>query len=338
MAPKVFAWLSVMSHFQSSFVPSPSENFFIFYVPAEQAGCRLDHFLVRAVPEASRSILTESVRVGLIKVDSLERKSSYCLKAGECVAGSLFVVPAMDLLPEKIPFEILFEDSYLLVLSKPPGLVVHPGSGNQTGTLVNGLLYHCQAIAGVGDDAVMPGIVHRLDKDTSGLMVVAKEEGTHRKLVDAFKARMVDKQYLALLHGILEQKTGRIVAAIGRHPVHRQKMAIKEDGRYAATSWQVLQEFSSGFSLVRLQIETGRTHQIRVHMASIGHPVAGDNVYSGGRGKRKFPRQLLHSTQLSFIHPVTGGSLVFSAPLWPDFSLILDQLADETKQVERECL
>lgn len=298
----------------------------------------MDHFLVRAVPEASRSILTESVRVGLIKVDSLERKSSYCLKAGECVAGSLFVAPAMDLLPEKIPFEILFEDSYLLVLSKPPGLVVHPGSGNQTGTLVNGLLYHCQAIAGVGDAAVRPGIVHRLDKDTSGLMVVAKEEGAHRKLVDAFKARTVDKQYLALLHGILEQKTGRIVAAIGRHPVHRQKMAIREDGRYAATNWQVLQEFSSGFSLVRLQIETGRTHQIRVHMASIGHPVAGDNVYSGGRGKRKFPRQLLHAAQLSFTHPVTGESLAFSAPLWPDFSLILDQLADETKQVGRERL
>lgn len=298
----------------------------------------MDHFLVRAVPEASRSTLTESVRAGLIKVDSLARKSSYCLKAGECVAGSLFVAPAMDLLPEEIPFEILFEDSYLLVLSKPPGLVVHPGSGNQAGTLVNGLLYHCQAIAGVGDDAVRPGIVHRLDKDTSGLMVVAKEEGTHRKLVDAFKARMVDKQYLALLHGILEQKTGRIMAAIGRHPVHRQKMAIREDGRYAATNWQVVKEFAPGFSLVRLQIETGRTHQIRVHMASIGHPVAGDNVYGCGRGKRKFPRQLLHAAQLSFTHPVTGEPLVFSDPLWPDFSLILDQLADETKQVRRERL
>ena len=323
---------------QSSSVPSPSGNCFIFYVQAGEAGCRLDHFLVRAVHEASRSVVTESVRVGLIKVDGLDRKNSYCLKAGECVAGSLFVAPAMDLLPEPIPFEILFEDAYLLVLSKPPGLVVHPGSGNQTGTLVNGLLYHCQALAGVGDDAVRPGIVHRLDKDTSGLMVVAKEEGAHQKLVDAFKARLVDKHYLALLHGVLEQKTGRIVAAIGRHPVHRQKMAIREDGRYAATNWQVLQEFSSGFSLVRLQIETGRTHQIRVHMASMGHPVAGDSVYGGGGGKRKFPRQLLHSTQLSFLHPVTGAPLVFSAPLWSDFSLILDQLADESKQVVQECL
>ena len=298
----------------------------------------MDHFLVRAVPEASRSVVAESVRVGLIKVNNLERKNSYCLKAGECVAGSLFVTPAMDLLPEQIPFEVLFEDSYLLVLSKPPGLVVHPGSGNQTGTLVNGLLYHCQAIAGVGDDAVRPGIVHRLDKETSGLMVIAKEEGAHRRLVDAFKARMVDKHYLALLHGVPEQKSGRIVAAIGRHPIHRQKMAIREDGRYAATNWQVLQEFSSGFCLVRLQIETGRTHQIRVHMASLGHPVAGDSVYGGGRGKRLFPRQLLHSAQLSFLHPVNETPLFFSAPLWPDFALILDQLADETRQTEQERL
>ena len=338
MVSNVFTWLSVMSLCQSSSVPSPAGNCFIFYVSAGEAGCRLDHFLVRSVPEVSRSVVTESVRVGLIKVDSLERKNSYCLKAGECVSGSLFVAPAMDLLPEEIPFEILFEDSYLLVLSKPPGLVVHPGSGNQTGTLANGLLYHCQSIAGVGDDAVRPGIVHRLDKDTSGLMVVAKEDGAHRKLVDAFKTRIVDKHYLALLYGVLEQKAGRIVAGIGRHPIHRQKMAIKEDGRYAATNWQVVQEFSSGFSLVRLQIETGRTHQIRVHMASMGHPVAGDSVYGGGRGKRKFPRQLLHSAQLSFVHPVTGAPLFFSAPLWPDFSLILDRLADETKQVKWERL
>lgn len=323
-----------MSHCScnSSLDPSSLAHQFVFHVNAEQAGCRLDHFLVCVVPDSSRSVLTESIRSGLIRVDTLQRKSSYCLKAGECVAGSLLVAPVMDLLPEKIPFEILFEDSYLLILSKPPGLVVHPGSGNHAGTLVNGLLYHCKTIAGVGDDAVRPGIVHRLDKDTSGLMVVAKEEGTHRRLVDAFKSRTVDKQYLALLHGILKQKTGRMVASIGRHPVHRQKMTIREDGRYAATNWQVVQEFSAGFSLVRIQIETGRTHQIRVHMASMGHPVAGDIVYGGGQGKRKFPRQLLHSAQLRLIHPVTGKDLVFSAPLWSDFSLIVDQLADETQE------
>ncbi len=329
-----------MSHFssESSSDLSFSGPQFIFHVNSEQAGCRLDHFLVRAVPETSRSVLTESIRLGLIKVDNLQRKSSYCLKAGECIAGSLFVTPVMDLLPEEIPFDVLFEDSYLLIISKPPGLVVHPGSGNSSGTLVNGLLFHCKAIAGVGGDVVRPGIVHRLDKDTSGIMVVAKEEGTHRKLVEAFKARTIEKQYLALLHGILKKKSGRMVASIGRHPVHRQKMAIREDGRYAATSWQVLQEFSSGLSLVQIQIETGRTHQIRVHMASLGHPVAGDMVYNSGHGKRKFPRQLLHSSHLRFVHPVTGDKLSFSAPLWPDFSLIVDQLTDDLKQDGQERL
>lgn len=322
-----------MSHSrcEPSVVFSSVGHRFVLHVTAELVGCRLDHFLVRLIPGASRTVLAESVRTGLVLVDGLQRKSSYCLKAEECVAGTLYVAPAMDLLPEEISFEVLFEDTHLLVLSKPPGLVVHPGSGNQAGTLANGLLFHCREIAGVGGDGVRPGIVHRLDKDTSGLMVVAKEEEAHRRLVDAFKTRMVTKHYLALLYGIPKQQSGRIVAPIGRHPVHRQKMAVRESGRFAVTNWQVMQEFSAGFSLVRLHIETGRTHQIRVHMASLGHPVAGDMLYGSGRGKRKFPRQLLHSSYLSFVHPITGGKLAFSAPLWPDFSLILDQLADEEK-------
>lgn len=309
---------------------SCSENHFLFLVNAEQAGCRLDQFLVRLIPDVSRSVLSDAVRRGTILVNNGHKKNSYCLKADECVAGFLSAPPAMALLPEKIPFKILFEDSHLLVLSKPPGLVVHPGSGNHSGTLVNGLLYHCHSIVNVGDTCLRPGIVHRLDKDTSGLMVVAKEERTHRSLVDAFKNRMVAKNYVALLRGYLERKTGRVVAPIGRHSVHRQKMTIREDGRYAATTWQVLQEYSAGFSLVQLQIETGRTHQIRVHMASLGHPVAGDQLYSIGPQKGMFPRQLLHSSQLGFTHPVTGEALLFSEPLWADFSSIVDQLSAET--------
>lgn len=318
---------------QSS-LDSSVEHQFLFFINTEQAGSRLDHFLVRAIPGASRSVLAEAVRQGLFTVDKLHRKTSYCLKAGECVAGSLPAPPVSELVPEKIPLDIFFEDSYLLVLSKPPGLVVHPGSGNHVGTLVNGLLHHCQAIVSAGDDERRPGIVHRLDKDTSGLMVVAKEEETHRRLVDAFKNRMVDKRYLALVHGLFERKTGRIAASIGRHPIHRQKMSIRENGRFAATSWQVLREFSGRFSLVRLQIETGRTHQIRVHMASLGHPVAGDLLYGGSHRNKRFPRQMLHSAQLSFTHPVTGKQMFFSAPPWPDFSLILDQLTAETEQEE----
>lgn len=314
----------------------PSERQFLFHVNNEQAGSRLDHFLVRAIPSASRSLLAEAVRNGLVTVDNRQRKTSYCLKAGEWVAGCLPAPPATDLLAEPIPLNIVFEDPYLLVLSKPPGLVVHPGSGNPTGTLVHGLLHHCQAIAGIGDDELRPGLVHRLDKDTSGLMVVAKEEGVHRRLVDAFKERMVNKQYLALVHGLFERQAGRIVAPIGRHPIHRQKMSIRDDGRFAATNWLVVCEFAGGFTLLRLQIETGRTHQIRVHMASLGHPVAGDCLYGAHHGKRNFPRQMLHSAQLSFSHPVTGRPLSFSAPLWPDFSSVIEQLADETNRPEAE--
>jgi 23S rRNA pseudouridine1911/1915/1917 synthase len=311
---------------------SCSKNHFHFFVNAEQAGCRLDQFLVRLIPDASRSVLSDAVRRGTILVNDGYKKCSYCLKAEESVAGFLPAPPVMTVLPEDIPLNILFEDSHLLVLSKPPGLVVHPGSGNHAGTLVNGLLHYCQSIVNVGDDLLRPGIVHRLDKDTSGLMVVAKEERTHRSLVDAFKNRMVQKNYLALLKGYFERKTGRIVAPIGRHSVHRQKMTIREDGRYAATAWQVLQEFSAGFSLVQLQIETGRTHQIRVHMASLGHPVAGDQLYYIGPQNRIFPRQMLHSSQLGFTHPVTGESLLFSAPLWDDFSSIVDQFSAEVVQ------
>jgi len=326
-----------MTHCRSQFpfVSSCSETPFLFFVNVEQAGCRLDQFLVRLIPDTSRSVLSDAIRCGTILVNDCPKKNSYCLKAGECVAGFLSAPPVMALLPEDIPLDILFEDTHLLVLSKPPGLVVHPGSGNHAGTLVNGLLYHCQSISNVGGDLLRPGIVHRLDKDTSGLMVVAKEERTHRCLVDAFKNRMVKKNYLALLKGYFERKAGRIVAPIGRHSVHRQKMTIREDGRYAVTTWKVLQEFSRGFSLVQLQIETGRTHQIRVHMASLGHPVAGDQLYYIGPQNRLFPRQLLHSSQLGFTHPVTGESLLFTAPLWADFSLIIDQFSAETFQEEQ---
>ncbi len=298
-----------------------------FFVSAGQAGVRFDHFLVQFVSESSRSNLVQSIRLGLIQVDGKKKKSSYRLKVGEQVSGTVFQASPLELIPQKVPFEILFEDDSLLILSKPPGIVVHPAIGNPDGTLVNGLLYHCQEIAEVGDQ-IRPGIVHRLDKDTSGIMVVAKTALCHRLLVDAFKSRTVDKEYLAIVFGVLGQRTGRIVAPIGRHSVHRQKMAVCEEGRgrYAASSWQVLEEYAEGCSLVRVCIETGRTHQIRVHMASLGHPVAGDALYGRARNTREFPRQMLHAHSLSLLHPITGRKLAFSAPLWQDFQDILDQL------------
>lgn len=299
---------------------------FTFVIDDRQAAVRLDHFLVQQIPDESRSRIAASVQAGVVRVDGKTRKNSYRLKIGETVAGSLIVQPAIDIIPEKIDFEVLFEDEYLLVLSKPPNLVVHPGSGHYSGTLVNGLVYYCDSINRVGDP-VRPGLVHRLDKDTSGIMLVAKQNQTHRRLIEAFQSQTIDKYYTAILVGILDEKEGRIAANIGRHPIHRQKMAIRRmGGKFAATNWQVIQEFDVGYSLVRLKIETGRTHQIRVHMASLGHPVAGDQLYGSKRSQIRFPRQMLHASKIRFIHPATKRKMTLEASLWPDFAAILQKL------------
>ncbi|TKB27970.1 RluA family pseudouridine synthase [Desulfopila sp. IMCC35006] len=290
------------------------------------SGMRLDQFLAQHLPSTSRALIIASIRKGLILVDGVHRKSSYRLKESETLQGSVEGKQEIDVLPEHISFPVLFEDDSLLIISKPPGLVVHPGSGNHHGTLVNGLVHHCRSIADVGD-SLRPGIVHRLDKDTSGIMVVAKTENVHRLLVDSFKNHQLHKEYLALVHGVLKEKNGRLVAPIGRHPVQRQKMAIRQTGgKHAASSWQVLEEFNSACSLVKVVIETGRTHQIRVHMAHLGCPVVGDTVYGSGRDNRLFPRQLLHASRLVFRHPVTDAVIDKKAELWPDFTDILKGL------------
>lgn len=309
--------------------PSASSFQFSFHIAEREAGDRLDHFLAEKLPEISRSRLISSVRAGLVLVTGSVKKSSYRLKVGDEVSGSVVSPPAQHVHPEKIQLAVLYEDEYLLVISKPPGLVVHPGSGNPTGTLVNGLVYYCGSIAGVGD-SVRPGIVHRLDKDTSGVMVIAKREDVHRKFVQMFKDRAMEKEYLALVHGILDQKQGRLVAPVGRHPVHRQKMAVREmGGRYAATHWQVVKEFGGMYSLVAVGIETGRTHQIRVHMAHLGHPVVGDSLYGKRHCPKKIIRQMLHASRLRFIHPITGKKLECEAPLWLDFFEVLKDLEQQ---------
>lgn len=301
------------------------KSFFI-KIDSRVAGIRLDQFLARHLTSASRAQISASIRKGFIKVDGLDRKNSYRLKSGETVSGTVFEKPEIDVLPEKIDFQILFEDEYLLVLSKPPGIVVHPGSGNHTGTLVNGLVHYCQAIAAVGDK-LRPGIVHRLDKDTSGIMLAAKTESMQGKLVELFKNREIKKSYIALLHGVMKEVKGRLVAPIGRHPVNRQKMAVRSiSGRHAVSNWELMMELADSFSLARITIETGRTHQIRVHMAHLGHPVVGDRVYGSNRDNDHYPRQLLHAHRLIFQHPVTMEMVDQVAPLWPDFTLVLKGL------------
>jgi len=289
---------------------------------------RLDHFLVRLLPDQSRSALGRVIRAGHILVNNSQVKPGYRLKSGDDIWVALPAPEESRLVAEPIDFAVLYEDESLLVISKPPGLVVHPAAGHASGTLVNGLLHKFGDLPGLDNNR--PGIVHRLDKDTSGIMLVARTEKVQRLLSEAFKNRQVHKTYHALLLRRPPDMKGRVVAPIGRHPVNRKKMAIRNSsGRYAATSWHVLESFANGLCFTEIIIETGRTHQIRVHMSSLGAPVAGDVLYGGRVGNNagvQVDRQLLHASTISFVHPETGRQHTITAPLWPDMAGVLEQL------------
>lgn len=281
----------------------------------ESAGERLDRFLASALPGLSRARIQALVKDGQATVDGRPAKSSQALRAGEVVE---FHIPAESepspLAAQDIPLQVLHEDEFLMVLDKPAGLVTHPGAGNREGTVANAVLHHCGEVP-VAGGTDRPGIVHRLDKETSGCLVVAKTEPVQRALSAMFADRAVEKTYLALVEGRLRHPHGTIDAKIGRHPVHRQKMAIAERGRDALTAYRVLASEGS-LSLIECKPRTGRTHQIRVHLKHLGHPVAGDPVY-GRRGN--FERHLLHAWKLAFLHPVTGKRAEFQAPPPGDF-------------------
>jgi 23S rRNA pseudouridine1911/1915/1917 synthase len=301
-------------------------------VVAADAGQRLDHYLTRHCPEHSRSSLNKLIASAHVLVDGQPVKAGYRLRPGETVTVTFPVPPPADLVPEQIDFTVLYEDEHLLVIGKPPGLVVHPACGHSGGTLVHGLLYRCKDLPVA--DAGRPGIVHRLDKDTSGVMLVAKTERALRALMSDFKDRRMQKVYHALLVRSPREPEGRVVAPIGRHPVDRKKMAIHPaQGRYAATWWRISEVFANGWCLAEIGIETGRTHQIRVHMASLKAPVAGDSLYGGGvdrNGLVQPLRQMLHASTICFQHPVSGEELCFTAPLWDDFRDMLAVLREIT--------
>jgi 23S rRNA pseudouridine1911/1915/1917 synthase len=284
-------------------------------VPNEQAGERLDRYLARALPQFSRSRLQALIRAGEVRLQGQPTRPRELIRTGDVVSLVEPVVQEIEDKAEEIPLEILFEDDDLLVLNKPPGLVVHPGAGNQTHTLVNALLHHCTSLSGIGGKQ-RPGIVHRLDKETSGCLVVAKNDSAHQSLARQFAEREVKKIYLALVAGTLKRPRGTIDAAIGRHPVQRKKMAVDlRRGRSARTEYRVLQS-GGGISLVECALHSGRTHQIRVHLHHLGHPVIGDALY----GKRAAaPRMMLHAWKLGFAHPRTGERLFFQAPIPDDF-------------------
>ena len=305
-------------------------------VAPDQAGARLDRFLAQTLGW-SRARLQKLLKAGLVKVNGGAKTASYRVRAGEAVTVRVPPPAPSPLTPEPLALEIIYEDRDLLTLNKPPGLVVHPGAGHRGGTLLNALLHHCPELKEIGEVS-RPGLVHRLDKDTSGLLVVAKTALAHASLVSQFAAREIRKKYLALVWGRLPEAAGRIDREIGRHPTVRQRMSVRpRRGKAAVTRWRVRREFPGPLTLVELTPETGRTHQLRVHLASEGHPVLGDATYGGGASRLKgnpplqvlnllLRRQLLHSWRLTVTHPRSGERLSWEAPLPEDFQAVLDKL------------
>ena len=290
-------------------------------------GQRLDKWLAERLPDHSRTEIQRWIREGLVRVNGRASKPGYKLEPGDVVEVDVPApVPYEEIKPEPIPLNILYEDDDLLVIDKPAGMVVHPAPGHTSGTLVNAILYHCPDLRGVGG-VERPGIVHRLDKDTSGLILVAKHDRAHRELQRQFKEREIEKAYLALVEGHLQPKEGRIEAPIGRDKRHRKRMAVIRDGREAVTEYRVIAYYDD-YTLVEVYPLTGRTHQIRVHFAFIGHPLVGDTVY-GRRKQRLKPwlkRQFLHAHRLRFRLPRTGEWVEFTSPLPEDLQAVLDKL------------
>jgi 23S rRNA pseudouridine1911/1915/1917 synthase len=289
---------------------------------------RLDKFLAGRLPELSRSAAQRLIDDGQVTVDGEPVKASHKVRAGDRIVVLLPGKESHELVPEAIPLDVVYEDAALIVVNKAAGMVVHPAPGHPGGTLVNALLAHCPELAVSGGER--PGIVHRLDRDTSGLILAAKSEKARRALQRQFKDRQVHKAYLALLEGHLQPAYGRIEAPVGRDPQHRQRMKVLAGGREAITEYHVLEQFAhptgpvaGEYTLIEAEPITGRTHQIRVHLASIGHPVVGDAVY--GRRKQRLPvsRQFLHARRLRFRHPQTGERLDLEAPLPEDLAQVL---------------
>jgi 23S rRNA pseudouridine1911/1915/1917 synthase len=296
---------------------SEAPTTFKLVVPKEHNRMRVDLFLVKSLPEFSRSRIQQLVRAGFVRLNGATPRSHQLVRAGDEVELTQPPPEKIKTTPEAIPLEILYEDDDLVVINKPAGMTVHPGAGHREHTLVNALLHHCPTLSGIGGKE-RPGIVHRLDKETSGCLVAAKNDMAHRDLSKQFATRTVDKIYLALVSGKLQKQTGVIEEKIGRHPVHRQRMSVNSPrGRAARTEYRVLRSNEQA-SLLECQLHSGRTHQVRVHLHYLGHPVLGDKIYAP-RLAKNFPRQMLHAWKLGFRHPRTGERKNFEAPLPDDF-------------------
>jgi len=294
-----------------------------FEVDFENEGERLDKYISMLFPEQSRSFFQKIIKEGHVTVNDRAEKANCRLKVEDLVRVEIPDAVETQILPENIPLDVLYEDDDLLVVNKPKGMVVHPSAGHYSGTLVNAIMYHCKdSLSGINGE-IRPGIVHRIDMDTTGSLIVCKNDEAHVAVAEQIKVHSVNRIYRGIVYGVVKNDEGVIHAPIGRHPVERKKMAINEkNGKDAITHYKVLERFDK-YSYMEFKLETGRTHQIRVHMASIGHPLLGDTLYSNGKSPYKLQGQTLHAMVIGFNHPRNGEYLEISAPLPEYFEKIL---------------
>lgn len=298
-----------------------------FYISDPQVNMRIDKYLSDMLPEHSRSYIQKLLSDGNILVNGSSVKSNYKLSIGDQISVDLPEPKEVSILPEDIPLDIVFEDEDILIVNKPKGMVVHPAAGHSNGTLVNAILYHCQGNLSTINGVLRPGIVHRIDMDTTGLLVVCKNDMAHQSLSEQLKVHSITRKYQAIVYDNIVEDTGTIQQSIGRHPVDRKKQAVNvRNGKEAVTHYQVLERFHGKYTYVECQLETGRTHQIRVHMAYIHHPLLGDTLYGPAKDAFHLQGQTLHAGVLGFIHPRTKKYVEFQAALPEYFQQLLEQL------------
>ena len=295
-------------------------------VSPEDAGVRIDKYLAEQLPDITRSYLQKLLKDGSVQMNGKPVKASTKTAVGAVIALTIPEPEEPEILPENIPLDILYEDSDVILINKPKNMVVHPAAGHYTGTLVNALMYHCRGDLSGINGVLRPGIVHRIDKDTTGVLIVCKNDRAHNALAEQLKEHSITRKYRAIVCGNLKEDEGTVDAPLGRHPQDRKKMAIvRSGGKRAVTHYRVLEPFGND-TYIECQLETGRTHQIRVHMASLGHPLLGDEIYGRAKSPFKLEGQTLHAMVLGFIHPTTGEYMEFEAPLPEYFEKLLEKL------------
>lgn len=297
-----------------------------FDIDEAEGNIRIDRYLADKCPDFSRSYLQKLLKEGAASVNTKTVKTNYKVQAGDHVILNIPDPQVLDILPQDIPLDILYEDQWLMVVNKPKDMVVHPSAGHLEGTLVNAVMAHCgENLSGI-NGVLRPGIVHRIDKDTTGALLICKDDAVHRDIAEQLKIHSINRRYRAVVQGNIKEEEGTVDAPIGRHPTDRKKMAINHrNGKNAVTHYRVLERFGQA-TYIECRLETGRTHQIRVHMASLGHPLLGDTVYGSAKNPYHLQGQALHAMVLGFDHPVTGEYIEFQAPIPEYFSKLLDKL------------